>query len=325
MPDPTLAPSTARTGSLPFISIVVPCYQSGAWLAELVERIEKATLAHDGSRELILVEDASPDTATWPAVKAACERWDWVRGVSLARNSGQYRALLVGMERARGEFVVTLDDDLQTPPEELPTLLRAALGSAEIDATIACYEARQHSRVRRLGTVALDRLYTALSGKPAGIQSTSFRVLRRHLVQELCAQPTRSPMLGAMIFEHTQRVQNVLVAHHPRTQGRSGYSLWSLTRMLLGYAVSRTAAPLRALALLGALALAIGGAVGGALLAFPSSADLPAVRSGLAALAVALGGAILLGLGLVGEYVHAAQRKLTGPVRPSVREECGKR
>lgn len=306
------------------VSIVVPCYRSGAWLAELVERIDKATIAYAGRRELILVDDASPDRETWRAVEAAAEHLDFVRGLSLARNSGQYRALLAGLGRARGELVVTLDDDLQTPPEEIPKLLKAALQCPDIDATIACYDVRLHSLTRRIGSRVLDRLYTALSGKPPGIQSTSFRVLRRSLVRVLCAQQTRSPMLGAMIFECTQRVQNVPVEHHARAFGESGYSLLSLARLLLTYAFTRSAAPLHAIVLLGAVALGAGALGGCILLArlFLGGVPAPAIL-GAASLATALAGAIVLGLGIVGEYVHALQRELTGPSQPHVRAECG--
>lgn len=321
MPNSAAAHPSRSSVSL---SIVVPCYRSGAWLAELVERIEKSTLAHAGRRELILVDDASPDAETWPAIQRAAERYDWVRGISLAFNAGQYCALLAGLERAQGDWVVTLDDDLQTPPEEVPVLLRAALERPDLDAVIGCYEVKRHSRIRNLGTWTLDRAYTLLSGKPEDVQSTSFRALSRELVQTLCAHQTRHPMLGAMIFESTRRVVNVSVAHQPRERGTSGYTLSKLGRLLLGYVVSRSAAPLHAILLLGLATLVACAGLFAAGLVRSLVSGAPFSDTGGPTLALGVvGGAVLVALGIVGEYVHVLQRELIGRPRTVVREECG--
>ena len=106
-------------------SIVVPVYKSGPWLAELVERVGAVMAVFGESIELILVNDCSPDDVTWPAIEKLAGEFEWVRGIDLFFNAGQFRATLCGLSEARGDFVITMDDDLQHPPEEIPKLVAA--------------------------------------------------------------------------------------------------------------------------------------------------------------------------------------------------------
>ena len=109
-------------------SIVVPCFNSGPWIDELVRRVGETMSSIAGGHELILVNDDSTDPETWPAIRKQAEAVAWVRAVDLMANVGQFRALMCGMELARGEFVVTMDDDLQHPPEEVPEADRSDRG-----------------------------------------------------------------------------------------------------------------------------------------------------------------------------------------------------
>jgi glycosyltransferase involved in cell wall biosynthesis len=106
-------------------SIVVPVYKSGPWLAELVERVGAVMAVFGESFELILVNDCSPDDVTWPAIERLAGEFEWVRGIDLFFNAGQFRATLCGLAEARGHFIITMDDDLQHPPEEIPKLVAA--------------------------------------------------------------------------------------------------------------------------------------------------------------------------------------------------------
>ncbi|HOZ22400.1 MAG TPA: glycosyltransferase, partial [bacterium] len=105
-------------------SIVIPCYSSGAWLAELAARIGQVMAPHSPF-ELILVNDHSPDVQTWAAIEELAERYEFVRGIDLLYRVGQFKATLCGLELAVGNHVITMDDDLQHPPEELVKLIEA--------------------------------------------------------------------------------------------------------------------------------------------------------------------------------------------------------
>ena len=117
----------------PFLSIIVPCYRSGDWLADLASRVKSVMSSRSWTYELILVNDSSPDS-TWITIQKIAEADDCVRGINLAFNTGQFRATFCGLQRAIGEIVVTMDDDLQQPPEEVPALVEALRADDNLDA-----------------------------------------------------------------------------------------------------------------------------------------------------------------------------------------------
>jgi len=306
------------------LSVVVPCYRSGAWTDELVERIDRATSDLKGRRELILVDDASPDTTTWPAIERAAAERDWVRALRLQFNVGQFRATLAGIERATGDYVATLDDDLQTPPEELHRLMRAAVEHPEMDVVIGAYTTKQHSRLRNLGSRFVSWLYRRLFGKAAGFQTTSFRLMKRSLASVLCAHRTLRPQLGALILQSTQpgHRMNVRVEHHARAAGESGYGWGTLVHLALDNVFQTSVAPLRAMSMAG-LSVALGAFV--LSLFYLVRWSLGYIRepgfTTLVLLMTFVAGMMLLSIGIVGEYVQRVVAEVTGQPRYVVREE----
>ena len=119
-------------------SIVVPCFGSGEWLEELVQRTE-AAMKSLGSFELILINDKSPDMNTWAEIERLAAEYRFVRGLDLLYNVGQFRAILCGIDRASGAFLITMDDDLQHPPEEIPKLIDAMHANPTMDCIIGKY------------------------------------------------------------------------------------------------------------------------------------------------------------------------------------------
>src|SRR6187402_755229 len=134
---------------LPTLSVVVPVYNAEATLRGLVERLEPVLRAHTSRFELVLVNDGSRD-GTWRIVEELVARHPWVRGIDMLRNYGQHNALLCGIRAARHAYVVTMDDDLQHPPEELPKLL-ARLGPA-CDVVYGPPDAQRHGLLRGLAS-----------------------------------------------------------------------------------------------------------------------------------------------------------------------------
>ncbi len=303
------------------ISVVVPCYSSGAWIEQLVERVDAAMAPLGRCYELILVNDASPDDVTWPAIAKLAAASPWVRGIDLLTNVGQFRALLCGLEAARGDLVVTMDDDLQHPPEEIPKLIAAIDADPELQAVIGSYVGKRHSRFRNLGTRMVASIYTRVYDKPEGIDTTSFRVLRRPLVEALLSHRTVKPVIGALILQSTRRIANVPVSHDERVEGKSGWSLRSLISATLDNVVNASTAPLRFVSTAGIL-LAVASLLLGAFYFVRGLVTETSVQgfTTLVVLVIFFGGAIMAAIGLLGEYVVRIVTEVTGPPRYVVRE-----
>ncbi|HBO44796.1 MAG TPA: glycosyltransferase, partial [Planctomycetaceae bacterium] len=284
-------------------SIVIPCWKSGSWIEELVNRIE-ATMGSLGEPfELILVNDASPDNVTWPAIQVVAEQFAWVRGFDMLFNVGQFRAILCGFEQARGDYVITMDDDLQHPPEELPKLVRAMRENPDILCVFGAYEGKRHSWWRNLGSRVVGWIMQKAYNKPPGIRTTSFRIMRRELVETLVRYRTSRPLLGPLIVQITRNVMTVPVDHHPRPHGKSGYSLLRLVTHTFDGIIHASTAPLKLFSLIGFLAAGLAFAlaiwlfgrwmVGGITVAGYTSTML---------VITFFSGLILAGVGVVGEY-----------------------
>ena len=213
------------------MSVVVPVFNSEASLDELCERIvatmDSLSLA---SWEVILVNDGSED-ASWERVVGLSGEHREIRGIDLTRNWGQHNALLAGIHAARHEVIVTLDDDLQNPPEEIPNLLDA-LGP-ELDVVYGIPVAVQQVAYRRFGAVAVRATIRALTRRRAVSLATGFRALRRDLADDLPEESGRHLALDGMLRAVTDRFGAVEVDHQPRRAGRSNYSLARLARLAL--------------------------------------------------------------------------------------------
>ena len=303
------------------ISIVVPCFRSGAWLESLVDRVVDAMEPLGRAYEVILVNDASPDDVTWPTIRKLAATHSHVVGVDLMGNVGQFRALLCGMDSAAGQLVVTMDDDLQNPPEEIPTLIAAIDADAELQAVIGSYRQKRHSWFRNLGTRLVARIYRNAYGKPEGLQTTSFRILRRPLVDAVLAHQTVRPVIGALILQSTSRIANVEVEHHPRAEGGSGWRMGRLVGAAIDNTVNASTAPLRFVSLAGIVIAVISFVLAAwyfvrGLLGDISVAGFPTT----VVLIVFFGGSILAAIGLLGEYVIRIVSEVTGQPRYVVRE-----
>ena len=119
-------------------SIVIPCYNSGKWLAELISRIDATMSPRGETFEILLVNDASPGN-TWEVIQQLVKRYPFVVGLDLLFNTGQYRATICGLEYANGELIIIMDDDLQHLPEEIPVLINAIRQRPELDCVMGIY------------------------------------------------------------------------------------------------------------------------------------------------------------------------------------------
>ena len=225
-------------------SVVVPVYNSEHTLGELYTRLEKVfreTLKEDF--ELILVDDGSKDRS-YEIMTELREKDHRVRIIQMARNFGQHPALLCGFAHVKGEFVVTMDDDLQHQPEELPKMVRTMQERPDVDVIIASYEGRKHGPIRKLGTKFSVWATSKMLGKDPDLQITSYRLIRRFLVDAMVKTNTYLPQIGNLLIRSSNRIINVPIQHADRAYGKSGYSFKRLLKDLIYDITTHTAFPL---------------------------------------------------------------------------------
>ena len=224
--------------------MVVPVYNSEHTLEELYTRLEKVfreTIKEEF--ELILVDDGSKDRS-FEVMQGLRKKDQRVKIIQMARNFGQHPALLCGFAHVKGEFVVTMDDDLQHQPEELPKMVRVMQERDDVDAIIASYEGRKHGVIRRLGTKISVWATSKMLGKDPDLQITSYRLLRRFLVDAMVKTNTYLPQIGNLLVLTSNRIINVPVQHAARAYGKSGYSFHRLVKDLIYDITAHTAFPL---------------------------------------------------------------------------------
>jgi glycosyltransferase involved in cell wall biosynthesis len=208
------------------VSVIVPVYNSEASLEELHRRLAVVlkSLCKD-AYEIILVDDASRDRSAM-IMGEIRDRDPKVKIIGLTRNFGQQNALFCGFHFAGGDYLITLDDDLQHPPEEIPRLL-AKLAEG-YDVVFGIPLAKRHAAHRNLGSRLIGVLLSLIAGKPWGIKVSSFRALRRPVVTEILKERRAFIYLAPLIFRATRRVAIVYVRHEPRKHGRSNYRITKL-------------------------------------------------------------------------------------------------
>lgn len=236
----------------PKYSVVIPVYNSAKLLEELHSRLCAVMDGLNSPYEILLINDASADDSL-AVLKRIQQRHSNVIVIDLMRNFGQHNAVLCGLSLAAGSYVVTMDDDLQHPPEEIPKLV-GAMESRDVDVVIGRYTLKRHSPYRNLGSWVVKRMSRYTLGLPPNLELNSFRIMKRQVAQGVVDSAGPRPRVGLIIFQITDRIVNVDVEHHPRGDGRSGYRPHRLIANAIDNVVSYSALPLRLLAYGGFLA-----------------------------------------------------------------------
>ncbi len=225
-------------------SIVVPVYNSEATLDELYQRVRK--VFEDEIREefeLILVDDSSKD-ASFSVMKRIGDEDKRVKYIRLARNHGQQKAVLCGIEHTSGDYVITMDDDLQHPPEEIPRLISKMAEKPETDVVIGMYDSKKHSGIRKFGTGLLNTLSNLVFKKDKDLKLTSFRLMKSFVADNLTEVNLKSPTVGHCLLMIEGNIVNVTVRHDVRKVGKSGYSFRKLVTTFMANVYSNSDLPL---------------------------------------------------------------------------------
>ena len=282
------------------LSIVIPVYNSERTLIPLLERLEVCLAGREF--EVVLVNDGSRDRSEWVCARLV-DRYSNVRAISLRRNFGEFNAVLCGLNYAAGQFAVVIDDDFQNPPEAILSLLDEAKAQ-EYDVVYARYDQKQHHWFRNMGSALTNALATYLLRKPKELYLSSFKLIRREVIDEIIRYNGPYPYIDGLIFRVTSNVGSVLVPHHARQEGRSNYTLRKLISLFLTVLVGYSVLPLRILTGTGACLLGFSIWLGIALLVGKLMGWLVVREWELACWVVAmLGGLQLLFVGILGEYV----------------------
>lgn len=283
------------------LSIVVPVYNSAGTLSTLLERLTQVIDQLTQRYEIILVDDGSRD-ASWQVIQALRETYgNRLVAVQLMRNYGQHNTLMCGLGMASGEYVVTMDDDLQNPPEEIPRLL-AHIKKHGLDLVYGCPSEREHPAWRNLGSKLVIHFYHTVFRNP--VTPTPFRIMRHQLAHSVLFYDLNFTYLDGLLAWCTSRIAGVEVEHHPRAQGSSGYSMSKLLLMALNLYTNFSLIPLQLVSGLGFITAFSGFLVGIYYLSqyFFSNIAVPGFASTIIAVLI-LGGAQLLALGVIGEYL----------------------
>lgn len=287
---------------MPLVSFVIPCYRSENTVTKVVDEIRGAMPALDGyDYEIILVNDCSPDN-TLDVIAGLAQADEHITAVDLAKNFGQNAALMCGMSHARGDIVVCLDDDGQTPANEVGKLLKKL--EEGYDVVYASYEHKQHSSFRNFGTRLNNLMNEVMLGKPRDLSITSYFAMRRFIVDEMLNYPHCYPYVEGLILRSTRKIATVPVNHRAREEGESGYTLAKLIGLWMNGFTSFSVKPLRLASIFGAFTAAAGFIYAIIIIInrFMRSDILEGWSSSMA-LQLVLGGIILLVLGLIGEYL----------------------
>jgi len=302
------------------LSVVVPVYNSELSLPTLIERLKPVLASICNDHEVIFVNDASRD-GSWQVIQRLCAERSWVRGIDLMRNYGQHNALLCGIRAARFDTVITMDDDLQHPPEEIPKLLvKLAEG---FDVVYGYPKQEQHGLLRDLASMMTKLALRKSMGAETARHLSAFRAFRTRAREAFADFHSPFVSIDVVLTWATTRFSAVQVRHEPRTLGASNYTFGKLfthaMNMMTGYSVL----PLQMANLLGFFCTLLGGAmllfVVGRWVLFGTT--VPGF-TWLASSIPLFSGAQLLVLGIIGEYLARIHFRMMERPTYTVRELC---
>jgi len=285
------------------ISFVIPCYHSAQTVGNVVRDIVDTVLVRSEFQyEIILVNDNPPDD-TWSVICEMCRNNPNIHGICFTKNFGQHAALMAGYRKVTGDIVVSLDDDGQNPPQEMFKLIDAL--NEKTDLVYAKYIQKKRSLFRNFGSKVNDWMVQWLLNKPKELYLASYYAAKRFIIDEMVKCENPFPYIDGLALRSTSEYINVDIVHKERAAGNSGYSIAKLMGLWMNGLTSFSVKPLRIATFSGfcislfGLVLAIIIIIQKLILKDAVSAGWPSIMT----VVLILDGAIMIMLGLVGEYV----------------------
>ncbi len=308
------------------VSIVVPVYNEAENLGELIERCLHAARETPGRAELILVDDGSMDGSREIISRAAETHDGAVVGVFFNRNYGQHAAVMAGLAESDGDIVVTLDADLQNPPEEIPRLVRKMIEGYDVVGSVRV--PRRDPFFRRLSSHVINKVVRNTTGVMMHDYGCMLRAYSRNVVDAMLSCRERSMFIPILANSYARRTTEIEVRHENRVKGRSKYDLWKLVNLQFDLLTSMTTSPLRFLSFLGLVISLVGFGFGAYLfvgrIIYGRDWAVGGVFTLFAILFIFIG-AQFVGLGLLGEYIGRVYHDVRARPRYFVEQVVGRR
>ena len=287
----------------PLLSFVIPCYRSAHTIGAVVEELTQtvAQRAEEYDHEIVLVNDGSPDN-TAEVIRELCKSYPAIVFVDLSRNFGQHSALMAGFNHVRGDIVVCLDDDGQTPANECFKLIDKV--TEGYDLVFAEYPKRRQSWFRNLGSRFNTFCNHFFYNQPRELTANSYYACQRFVVDAALQYPNPFPYITGLLFQSVSRCCNVPITHRARMEGESGYNLKKLISLWVNGVTAFSIKPLRLASYVGWLTAFAGFVF--ALVTIVRKLFHPAMQAGWAStisVMLLLGGVIITLMGIIGEYI----------------------
>ncbi len=231
-------------------SVVIPVYKSANIVGDTIDQTVTFFEKHNLAYELILINDGSPDQS-WDVLREKAGANPHLIAINFLRNYGQHTAVFCGLQHSSGDYVITIDDDLQNPPEEIIHLIEKA--KAGHDLVFGQFRAKQHAGYRRLGTRIIGAINTRIFHKPDDLSLTNFRMIRRDVVDRMCQYRTGYPYIPGLALMFSANAANVLVEHRLRPVGKSNYNLLKIAELVMRILFNYSSYPLRVVSFIGGI------------------------------------------------------------------------
>ncbi|MFW5983391.1 MAG: glycosyltransferase [bacterium] len=303
-------------------SIVIPVYKSTTSLEILARQVNELQAQTDYTFEIIFVNDSPFFHDTCLMLSKVGEQYDNVKVITLRKNQGQHMALLVGMTRATGDYIITMDDDLQHPVSEIPKLIEAITENKDVEAVFGVpenYTHKKHAFWRNVGSSLLNKIDKWFLKKPKGLIKSPFRIITKDLAKTIINNSNAMPAVSSLIIKATNNIINLKVHHNSREYGHSNYSLNNLIRLTFNNIIQYSSLPLKLIGLIGIIGFLFS-------LIFILiilirkifiGIDYPGYASTVSLISF-FGGLNLLAIGIIGEYLIRIIREQQKPDLPDL-------
>lgn len=299
-------------------SVVVPVYNSEKSLDELYDRLRSTFEGMGRSFEVIFVNDNSTD-GSYDILRSIHAQNNNTIVVDLMKNFGQQNALMCGFHYCQGKYVITLDDDLQNPPEEIPKLYAKMLDG--YDAVFGAIESKRHRKYKNLGSYLIRRMTNRIFNTGERIKFSAFRMMKKSIVDEIKSIRTAFPYISGIILSSTDSVANVEIRHDPRKFGRSNYSIKKLVKLSLNLLLNYSSIPLRFVGTLGLTISFLSFLLGCIYIARKFMiGSVPAGWTSLVVLISFYNSITLVIFFIIGEYIARLLREISNYKQYSIRE-----
>ena len=302
----------------PRFSVVIPVYNSEQTIYQAIERVCKTFESEKISYEVVAVNDGSKDDS-WGELVEICDSLPNVIAINLIRNFGQHNANLCGFNHSKGEYIITLDDDLQNPPEEIHKLI--AKSEEGHDLVIGRFKTKKHSLGRRLGSKIVNRINEKIFSKPPDLVMTNFRLIHRSVIDRISSFRGTDPYIPGLVIAYSGSPANVEVIHESREIGKSNYGIREISKLVLSMLFNYSIYPLRFMVASGFIVSMSGFTLGTALILrnVTGNTSVPGWTSTVTLISFFSAFIILL-LGVLGEYIIYITRSISQPSPYIVKE-----